>query len=74
MWRVFGAPRETKDRIEKQQGFLEKEKEKFIKKMENDKKDFNNTISDLEIAAVNFKNHHDVENFEQISQEAKNIK
>ena len=31
MWRVFGAPQETLNRIEKQQGFLEKEKEKFIK-------------------------------------------
>lgn len=74
MWRVYGAPRETKERIEKQQGFLEKEKEKFIKKMENDKKDFNNTISELETLAGGFKHHSDVENYEQISQEAKNIK
>jgi dynein heavy chain len=41
MWRVFGSPLETVQRIEKQQGFLEKEKEKFIKQMENNKKDFN---------------------------------
>ena len=51
MWRVYGAPVETIQRIEKQQGFLEKEKEKFIKKMENDKKDFNNTINELETLA-----------------------
>ena len=31
MWRVYGAPQETVQRIEKQQGFLEKEKERFIK-------------------------------------------
>jgi len=31
MWRVFGSPLETVQRIEKQQMFLEKEKEKFIK-------------------------------------------
>ena len=48
MWRVFGAPKETVERIEKQQGFLEKEKEKFTKQMENQKKDFNNQITDLE--------------------------
>ena len=31
MWRVFGSPLETVIRIEKQQGFLEKEKDKFTK-------------------------------------------
>jgi len=40
MWNVFGAPKETVERIEKQQGFLEKEKEKFIKQMDNNKADF----------------------------------
>jgi hypothetical protein len=33
------------ERIEKQQGFLEKEKEKFIKIMDNGKSDFNNDIT-----------------------------
>lgn len=55
MWRVYGAPVETISRISKQQGFLEKEKEKFIKKMEADKKDFNNTINELENLTTNFK-------------------
>lgn len=64
MWRVFGAPVETIQRIEKQQGFLDKEKEKFIKKMENDKKDFNHTIMDLENLAGNFKNFTDIDNYE----------
>jgi dynein heavy chain, axonemal len=40
MWNVFGAPKETMERIEKQQGFLDKEKEKFIKQMDNNKGDF----------------------------------
>ena len=42
--------------------------------MENDKKDFNNTISELETLAGNFKNFSDVDNYEQIAQDAKNIK
>lgn len=64
MWRVFGSPLETVQRIEKQQGFLDKEKEKFIKKMENDKKEFNNTINELETLAGSFKNYSDGENYE----------
>lgn len=34
LWRVYGAPLETVQRIEKQQGFLEKEKDRFVKQME----------------------------------------
>lgn len=29
-WRVYGAPKETLEKIEKQQSYLEKEKEKFL--------------------------------------------
>ena len=31
MWRVYGAPIETIQRIEKQQGYLDKQKEIFVK-------------------------------------------
>jgi hypothetical protein len=34
---VYGAPKDTMEQVEKQQGFLEKEKEKFIKIMDNNK-------------------------------------
>jgi len=61
MWRVFGAPQETIHRIEKQQGFLEKEKEKFIKQMENNKKDFNQQITELENLTTTFKQYCDAE-------------
>lgn len=74
MWRVYGSPLETVQRIEKQQGFLDKEKEKFIKQMENNKKDFNNTITELDNLTTSFKNFSDIENYEQIAADAKNIK
>lgn len=55
MWRVYGAPIETIQRIEKQQGYLDKQKEIFVKQMENGKKEFNNTITDLENLTSSFK-------------------
>lgn len=67
MWRVFGAPQETCLRIEKQQGFLEKEKEKFVKQMENNKKDFNNQITELENLTGSFKQYSDPEQFEEVA-------
>jgi len=74
MWRVYGAPLETIQRIEKQQGFLEKEKEKFVKQMENAKKDFNSEITDLENLTGTFKQYFDVNNFEEIAAMAKSYK
>ena len=74
MWRVFGAPQETVVRIEKQQGFLDKEKEKFMKQMENHKKDFNTQISELENETSSFKKYIDGEAYEEVAAIAKNIK
>jgi hypothetical protein len=42
--------------------------------MENDKKDFNNTIMELENLVGGFKQFSDAENYEEIAQKAKNIK
>ena len=71
MWRVFGSPLETVIRIEKQQGFLEKEKDKFTKQMENNKKDFNIQINELEKKTTEFKAFSDIDNFEEIAANAK---
>jgi len=37
---VYGAPKEVMERITKQKGFLDKEQEKFVKQMDNNKSDF----------------------------------
>jgi dynein heavy chain len=42
--------------------------------MEADKKDFNNTINELENLTAGFKQFSDIENYEQIATDAKNIK
>jgi len=52
---VYGAPKDTMEQVEKQQGFLEKEKEKFIKIMENNKEDFNKLIGELNGLVSGFK-------------------
>lgn len=74
MWRVYGAPLETVQRIEKQGGFLEKEKDRFIKQMEAGKKEFNNDINELESLASGFKQFGDMDNFEDVAANAKQIK
>ena len=55
MFLVFGAAKEVMERIEKQQGLLEKEKEKFVKQMENNKTDFSGQIMELENLTSTFK-------------------
>jgi len=62
------------ERIEKQQGFLEKEKEKFIKVMDNSKADFTQEIMELEALTSGFKQYQDGANYEEIAQMAKNYK
>jgi len=54
--------------------FLEKEKERFIKHMENQKKDFNTEITDLENLTSTFKQYSDVANYEEIAAMAKSYK
>lgn len=74
MFTVFGAPKEVMERIEKQQGYLEKEKEKFVKQMDNNKTDFSSQIMELENLTSNFKQYQDAEQFEEVATMAKNIK
>jgi len=74
MFLVFGAPKEVMERIEKQQGFLEKEKEKFVKQMESNKTDFSTQIMDLENLTSTFKQYQDAEAFEEVATMAKSIK
>jgi hypothetical protein len=71
---VYGAPKETVEKIEKQQGFLEKEKEKFIKIMDNGKADFEVDVQNLEMEATNFKKLVDGDNYEEIANQARSIK
>lgn len=67
MFQVISAPRETIERIEKQQGYLEKEKEKFVKQMDNNKTDFSSQIMELENLTATFKQYQDPEQFEEVS-------
>lgn len=39
-WRVFGAPKDTVEKIDKQHAYLEKEKEKFLQQMIGNQTEF----------------------------------
>jgi hypothetical protein len=73
MWRVYGAPMETVERVAKQQGFLDKEKDRFIKQMEANKKEFFNEIQELETVSGGFKQFADIDNYEEIANNARQL-
>jgi len=73
MWHVYGAPKETIMRIEKQQGFLEKEKEKFIKQMDNNKSDFSTDIMKLDTDCIDIKKYKDIDQYEEVANMVKSI-
>jgi dynein heavy chain len=73
MWHVYGSPKETMERIEKQQGFLEKEKEKFIKQMDNNKSDFTENIMKLDVDCLDIKKYKDVDQYEEVANMVKSI-
>jgi dynein heavy chain len=62
------------ERIEKQMGLLEKEKERFIKQMDNNKADFSLRIMELDNLVTGFAQYQDSEQYEQVAQMAKDIK
>lgn len=74
MFQVFGAPKDTMERIEKQSGLLEKEKERFIKQMDNNKADFSLKIMELENLVSGFSQYQDSEQYEHVAQLSKDIK
>ena len=74
MWKVYGSPIETIQTIQKQQGFLEKEKEKFVRQLDVSKKDFDVKIMEMENLVGSFKNYQDGESYEEVAQIAKDIK
>jgi hypothetical protein len=57
MWKVYGSPIETIQTISKQQGYLEKEKEKFVKHLAVAKDMFDAKIMELENLVGSFKNY-----------------
>jgi len=74
MWKVYGSPIETIQTIQKQQGFLEKEKEKFVRQLDVSKKDFDVKIMEMENLVGSFKNYQDGDAYEEVAQIAKDIK
>ena len=53
-WRVFGSPKETMEKIDKQQAYLEKEKEKFLQQMIGNQTEFLAQITELENLVTSF--------------------
>ena len=67
MWKVYGAPLETMVRIEKQQGFLDKEQDKFIRHLEVSKQDFDRRITELENLTGSFKQYQDASAYLEVA-------
>ena len=66
-WRLYGAPRETIEKIDKQQVYLEKEKDKFIQQMQGQQQEFKVQIEELEILVSTFHQYQDINQFEEVA-------
>lgn len=66
-WRLFGSSRDTVERIDKQQSYLEKEKEKFIQQMLGNQTEFSASITELENLVTSFQQYQDINQFEEVA-------
>lgn len=72
-WRLYGSPNDTKSVIDRQKASLEKEKEKFVNLMQQEQSDFDMKVNDIGVKAANFIVHQDINQFEDVAQQAKEV-
>ena len=64
-WYLYGAPSKIIETIESQSQLLEKQKENFIKQMEEDQEEFEETLNGLQMTVAEFCNYTDINKFEE---------
>lgn len=66
-WRLYGAPLRVMQTIQQQSQILEKQKEAFIKEMEQEQIDFEETLDSLAITIGGFATYDDLNKYEEIA-------
>jgi len=72
-WNVFGAPKETLEKIEKQRVYLDKKKEQFIAQMQGQQTEFQAEIGELEGHIQQFSSNQNINEYEEVAGLARSI-
>jgi dynein heavy chain len=72
-WTLFGAPQKIIGVIEAQSQILEKQREAFVKGMEAEQEEFEETLDNLEITVGGFAAFDDLNRYEEISVDVESV-
>jgi len=62
-WELYGAPQEVMQIIEEQTAILEKEKERFIKEMEEEQQEFEESLTSLQTTVDGFASYDNLDKY-----------
>lgn len=66
-WSLYGSPVKIMETIETQTQVLEKQKEAFIKEMEQEQEEFEETLDSLAITVAGFASYDDINKYDEIA-------
>lgn len=72
-WQLFGSPQKVVSVIEQQSAVLEKQKEAFIKAMEGEQEEFEETLDNLGITVGGFHIADDLNRYEEIALDVESV-
>mmetsp|Transcript_20736 Transcript_20736/g.31903 ORF Transcript_20736/g.31903 Transcript_20736/m.31903 type:complete len:452 (-) Transcript_20736:2401-3756(-) len=72
-WKLFGAPLRIMDTIENQSQVLEKQKENFIKEMEQEQDEFEETLDSLAITVGGFATYDDLTKYLETAENVESV-
>jgi len=72
-WLLFGAPMKIIGVIEEQSKVLEKQREAFVKAMETEQEEFEETLDNLGITVQGFAAFDDLSKFEEIAVDVESV-
>jgi hypothetical protein len=72
-WKLFGAPQRIMEAIESQTAILEKQKEAFIKAMELEQEEFEETLDSLALTVEGFSTYDDLTKYMDIAENVESV-
>lgn len=72
-WWLFGSPQKVVSVIESQSQTLEKQKEQFVKAMEAEQEEFEETLDNLAITVGGFHSFDDLNRYEEIAVDVESV-
>ncbi len=72
-WQLYGAPQRVIQTIESQSQILEKQKEQFIKKMEEEQIEFEETLDNLALTVGGFNQYDNIDKYIEVAANVESI-